>query len=574
VHSANIEREISSENKRDSEDSSNSVIIPNRVQVPPSVLRTSNTNNGNGVPPSVLRTSNTNSGNSLLKVNSLHSPETSLKINNTNSFDGSHSDDSKSQIADLQEENKRLKEENVYLQEDMNSFDEKLACLEITLGIIDSVEKSSSQFSNLDDSDEENIQEEDRVDKERFDDDNSRCSSRSRGSVVSRLSTGLRSMGSRKSRSADGERADVDGEHRGRRSRSRKSTGSAHRSTGSQKSQQSTRSRGSSASSRKSTGSHHSTGLDSVNSRLRNGKVSAGLASIGEEDRSNENAEGRDEQPEITEARAGQSSPITATSVSSMSSKARKELKILRGNNTQMLYAIKALSRATTLQTRKHYHYKRKFGHSRKNLVEGNQKMTQLLIEKNEVRSSFLQTRAQFLEEQDKREELSYSVKTLARTMNDLRKKLKAEEETKMTVLERIDEGSVSVASVSLASASQASVSLASTSEPVSSDNNNISIDSLDEILSPTSQKEGLNVSPMFKLSEVDHERETEASSTRLTMELEIIKLKAKLQRREDKIRRLEFKFDMVKGYLNGKKEAEEREGSEVPIKDEEVLIY
>ena len=64
---------------------------------------------------------------------------------------------------------------------------------------------------------------------------------------------------------------------------------------------------------------------------------------------------------------------------------------MLRENNENMLYAIKALSKATTIQTRKHYHYKKKFGHTRKNLVEGNIKLSQLEVEKEEVTSDYLQ---------------------------------------------------------------------------------------------------------------------------------------------------------------------------------------
>jgi len=63
------------------------------------------------------------------------------------------------------------------------------------------------------------------------------------------------------------------------------------------------------------------------------------------------------------------------------------------------------------------------------------------------------------LKDQDRREQLSDSVLTLAKKMNGLCKKLKAEEEeTKMSLLDRIDENSI-ILVTSMSNSTSASVS-------------------------------------------------------------------------------------------------------------------
>jgi len=268
----------------------------------------------------------------------------------------------------------------------------------------------------------------------------------------------------------------------------------------------------------------------------------SGLTSISKEKAMLDDAESRDEQPESTKNRStSATSKITTSLVRSMSRKDQNELKMLRENNENMLRAIKALSKATTIQTRKHHHYKCKFGHTRKNLVEGNVKL-------EEVTSNFYKTRAQFLQEQDKREELSDSVQTLAKKMNDLRRKLQADEENKVCLLDRIDENSV-ISCISISNSTNASA-LSRLSAIIELDTTR---DSLDEVLSPRSQNT-LNV-----LSPKSESREkAEEDQTKLSLELEVMKLKAKIERRESTIWRLQNKFSIVKGYLKGIEDGKE----------------
>jgi hypothetical protein len=122
-------------------------------------------------------------------------------------------DENTSQIIELKDLNKKLQEENLTLLEDMNSFDEKLACLEITLGIIDSVEKRTAEFDN-EEAELERLEQDEKV--HNHDDystlsgdtrlsQNSRRSFFSRSSKIkgidgkSALSWTLRSTGSRRS---------------------------------------------------------------------------------------------------------------------------------------------------------------------------------------------------------------------------------------------------------------------------------------------------------------------------------------------------------------------------------------
>ena len=454
-------------------------------------------------------------------------------------------DENTSQIIELKDLNKKLQEENLTLLEDMNSFDEKLACLEITLGIIDSVEKRTAEFDN-EEAELERLEQDEKV--HNHDDystlsgdtrlsQNSRRSFFSRSSKIkgidgkSALSWTLRSTGSRRSVTSKFSR----------RSKALKGADdeAGDKSFSSATSQQS-RSSIQSERSNKSNKSFHS-----AISRQ------SSLTSIGEEKPTLDAVESRDELLEGTRVRtASASSKMTTFSATSMSRREHNELKMLRENNENMLYAIKALSKATTIQTRKHYHYKKKFGHTRKNLVEGNIKLSQLELEKEEVTSDYYNTRAQFLQEQDKREELSDSVQVLAKKMNGLRKKLKAEEETKMSLLDRIDENSViSVTSISNSISASVSSRLSAIDEHSHEhdDDASASVDSLDEILSPKSRN-----------AYSKEQDENDKYQVKLVLELEVKKLKAKLDRRESKIDRLQKKFSVVKGYLKGIEEGAE----------------
>jgi hypothetical protein len=426
-----------------------------------------------------------------------------------NEYDGTND------IVELQEENNRLQEENVWLQEDMNSFDEKLACLEITLGIIDSVEKKTAEFNLQEAEIERQVQEHDKSNpknENKNHDDYSTLSGDSRLSHKSR-----KSMFSKSRKSSKGSAAKRLLSWTRRSSESRRSVTSKTSKKGkSSKSEQQSKEYISSDVSQQSHMSNQ-TGTD--------------LAAMSKNMIVIDVSESRDEQQEITRNH-------TASTVTSMSRKEKSELKMLRENNGKMLYAIKALSKATTIQTRKHHHYKNKFGHTRKNLVEGNVKL-------GEVTSNFYNTRAQFLEEQDKREELSDSVQVLAKKMNDLRRKLRADEENKVCLLDRIDENSI-VSFISISNSANASVSSRLSAINESDD---ATRDSLDEVLSPRSQT-SVNVVP--PKSEFRESAKEDNDQTKLDLELEVLKLKAKIERRESKIGRLQNKFSAVKGYLKG----------------------
>eukprot|EP00979_Chaetoceros_neogracilis_P001688 scaffold305_cov267-Chaetoceros_neogracile.AAC.5 len=425
-----------------------------------------------------------------------------------NEYDGTND------IVELQEENNRLQEENVWLQEDMNSFDEKLACLEITLGIIDSVEKKTAEFNLQEAEIERQVQEHDKSNpnnEKRNHDDYSTLSGDSRLSHKSRKSLFSKS---RKSSKGSAAKRLLSWTRRSAESR-RSVTSKTSKKSKSSKSEQSNKYISSDVSQQSHISNQTGTDLAAMSKNMIVIDVS----------------ESRDEQQEITRNHS-------TSTVTSMSRKEKSELKMLRENNGKMLYAIKALSKATTIQTRKHHHYKNKFGHTRKNLVEGNVKL-------GEVTSNFYNTRAQFLEEQDKREELSDSVQVLAKKMNDLRRKLRADEENKICLLDRIDENSI-VSFISISNSTNASVSSRLSAINESDD---ATRDSLDEVLSPRSQT-SVNVVP--PKSEFRESAKEDNDQTKLDLELEVLKLKAKIERRELKIGRLQNKFSAVKGYLKG----------------------
>ena len=201
---------------------------------------------------------------------------------------------------------------------------------------------------------------------------------------------------------------------------------------------------------------------------------------------------------------------------------------MLRENNEKMLFAIKALSRATAIQTRKHCHYKKKFGCTKKSLEQGTEKISQLIVDKKYQLSEFYEARANYLEEQDKREELSDSVQTLAKKMNVLRRQLIAEEEIKVTILDHMDETIIS------SDSSQPSLSVSSASSQPSLCSSSVSMDSLDLILFPISEQ----VTPE-EPTKLKENRDMEKSQTVLMLELEITRLKRKLGKKQNQVQRL-----------------------------------
>ena len=410
-----------------------------------------------------------------------HIQSTTLENSSQNS--SKQESDDRSQVSMLKEENLRLQEENMSLQDELNSFDDKLACLEMTLGIIETVEKSDSEL------------------RSQSNDDRDDCSTLSGDSRLSHNS--VRSIRSNKSMQGD---IPVKS--------SNESVDSVSCSKGS----------GSS----RSTKSKKSAPFRNTFSRLSMRSKKKKLRE-----------ESRDDASNVSKPREENEQ---SSSKNALSSSEMEELAVLRENNSKMLYAIKALARATTIQTRKHYHYKRRLGNTQRDLKEENVKLNQVKDEMGEFQTNFYNTRAALLEEEDKREELSFSVQSLAKKMNEYRRKVEEEEEIKRMALERIDENSIAGTSVS------SDVSITG--------------DSLDEVLSPKSQSVVEIVS-----------REESSKTSQLSLELEVMKLKAKLERRDARINQMKTKFGIIKNHLQVIKENREENDKETSSKSSSSSI-
>ncbi|GFH60817.1 predicted protein [Chaetoceros tenuissimus] len=407
----------------------------------------------------------------------------STTLENLSQISSKQDSDDKSQVSMLKEENLRLQEENMSLQDELNSFDDKLACLEMTLGIIETVEKSDSEL------------------RSQSNDGRDDCSTLSGDSRLSHNSA--RSIRSNKSKHGD---------------IPKKSSNESVDSVSSSKGSGSSR----------STKSKKSAPIRNTFSRLSMRSKKKKLRE-----------ESRDDTSNVTKPRDENEQP---SSNNLLSSSEMEELAILRENNSKMLYAIKALARATTIQTRKHYHYKRRLGNTQRDLEEENVKLNQVQGEMNEFQTNFYNTRAALLEEKDKREELSFSVQSLAKKMNEYRRKVEEEEEIKRMALERIDENSVAGTSISSAISNTG--------------------DSLDDILSPKSQSVVEIVSP-----------EESSKTSQLSLELEVMKLKAKLERRDARINQMKTKFGIIRNHLQVIKENREENDKETSSKSSSSSI-
>lgn len=532
-------------------------------------------------------------------------------IPKTNTKKDQSQNEDKRQIQNLKEQNKILLSQNKSLQLDMKTFDEKLACLEETLGIIGEVERSrnefdrqldcdhgtdereesnplelgeqvsssisyhsldsvrskSSQQSNEDTSSKKGL----RTNAENTEGDDathqsgisikssvSQQSSIFHFSKCNQVATGIEEKLSSNEKTSQGDalslaisiesqrssecplESETEKENLDSDSRSYTSAVS-HESTASQKSANS-----------------YISARSTNNSNQSHEHLIEEASTIAPEKIQPQTLEARDDKNQLSRERTDSetskgstTSKLSLQATNSLSSKDKKELQMLRDNNEKMLCAIKALSRATTIQTRKHYHYKKKFGFSKKILKEGNEKITQLEVDKQKHLSEFYEARANYLEEQDKREELSDAVQTLAKRMNSLRRQMTTEEQTKMTILDRIDEHSISsdssgsLKSVELSSASSSNLSLSSSL---------LSMDSLDLILSPISENE-----PRCEdRSTFKSDAEQQSKKTVQALELEIARLKRKLDKKQSQVLRLCRNFKLVKEYLS--KESNEPE--------------
>jgi len=402
--------------------------------------------------------------------------------------------DDQIEIIELQEKNKRLQDDNMTLQNEMTGFDQKLSSLEMTLGIIQNVEKSdqiSLDVSALDSDDED----EDEYEDINGNDNTPNCKMEDTASLQLHQTEENSSI---------------------------------------------------------------SASVRSINSSRERKNAAVGRAGLGPLiDVSNQSVnmdEGRDEEPESTSVRSqrpprpikptcsnrsvsskkSSKSNKSNTSTSSSSKLMKNEIKRLQENSAKMLFAIKSLSRATMIQTRKHYSYKEKFSESRSELLESNKKMDLLSTGQEELKNKFHDVRAKLLMERDIREELSGEVQFLAKKLNGLRQEIKTEEENKSSILRVIESAEerkqVRFADPIIETALQNDLKVPSTP--------NILDDSMACLASPShdADKKVMTPSPTGKMS----------------LELKILDLQAKLEEKDIRIVILEKKTSIMKKYLKG----------------------
>jgi hypothetical protein len=111
------------------------------------------------------------------------------------------------------------------------------------------------------------------------------------------------------------------------------------------------------------------------------------------------------------------------------------EIKELREKNELMVGAIKSLAKATCAQARQRQHYKKKLLDTQKNMKAEFERMSEISKEKNGTEDSFLQTRTNFLQEQDKRETLSSELNRLVVALNFMKRKKEEDDDLRNEVL-------------------------------------------------------------------------------------------------------------------------------------------
>jgi len=117
-----------------------------------------------------------------------------------------------------------------------------------------------------------------------------------------------------------------------------------------------------------------------------------------------------------------------------------KEIQRLQSKNKQMLTAIKALAKAALCQKEKHDLYKSKSNVAKKEVSTVNKKLTLMLLEKQKVQSSYLETRSLFLEEKDKKDELQDEINLLALQLKSFTATCEEEMVDKKRILQQLEE--------------------------------------------------------------------------------------------------------------------------------------
>ncbi len=478
----------------------------------------------------------------------------------------SHKSHRRVSLEELQRKNLMLQEENSMLQRDMSEFDKKLHCLERTLGIIHSVEKSDAEDSldvsvmDRDDHEEEGVEDhsigshEDEREGAPVDDENknsqnvtvlgSRCNDENvntsasqslQGDHISYVSASSFSNAGGKENESNHQSsnlsatANLDDE-----TRDEAPEASNMRTRGPKPPRPQFR-KGNRSNCDISTSSRLSTrSIKSISSAKSNVSTKSVLS-----ERTNTSAQSN-------KSMSSKASDKSERSNSSTVSKARMrdEIKRLQTNNAKMLRAIKSLAKATMLQTRKHHHYKEKFDHSRSSLVESHKKMSELMEAQEKAKKDFYEARARFLEEQDKREILADEVHFLSKKLHGLQGDIKLEEERKITLAKELDVDMhardvgkhVRFASPMCTTFNEKRV-LYPAIQGCQDSPPHMLHDSMDCLASPVRGK-------------VHDTEDILTTPAKLSLELEIVDLKGTIEDRDHRISLLEDKLSLMKDYL------------------------
>jgi len=116
------------------------------------------------------------------------------------------------------------------------------------------------------------------------------------------------------------------------------------------------------------------------------------------------------------------------------------EIERLQKKNKDMLKAIKALAKAALSQKEKHELYKSKSNVAKKQVSSVNEKLALMLVEKQKVQSSYLETRGLLLEEKDKKDELQEEINLLAIQLRNLTISREEEMAGKKRILRQLEE--------------------------------------------------------------------------------------------------------------------------------------
>lgn len=101
--------------------------------------------------------------------------------------------------------------------------------------------------------------------------------------------------------------------------------------------------------------------------------------------------------------------------------------------------AMKALAKAASTQTKKHYRCKKEMSNAKKELLQLNTKMTKQLVEQASLRSTYLKTRTQLLEEQRKRQDAQDVAEQLSDELRELEALREDDSYRKQSILEQIE---------------------------------------------------------------------------------------------------------------------------------------